>query len=112
MSQPNAPDREGDLEVRKQEKTAKPRRYVVVFHNDDYTTRDFVVSVLQEHFGKDVTEATQIMLHVHFKGWGIAGIYSRDVAETKVEKVVSSARSAGHPLKVTAEPEGFDESSS
>jgi ATP-dependent Clp protease adaptor protein ClpS len=112
VAQPNAPDREGDLEVRKQEKTAQPRRYAVVFHNDDYTTRDFVVSVLMEFFSKDETEATQVMLHVHFKGWGIAGVFSRDVAETKVEKVVASARSAGHPLKVTAEPEGFDEGSS
>lgn len=112
VTTPRAPAHEGDLEVREAQKTARPKRYAVVFHNDDYTTRDFVVSVLMEIFGKSVTEATQIMLHVHFKGWGIAGIYSRDVAETKVEKVTDCARSAGHPLKVTAEPEGFEGNSS
>jgi ATP-dependent Clp protease adaptor protein ClpS len=112
VTAPRAPDQESELDVRDEKKTARPRRYSVVFHNDDYTTRDFVVSVLMEFFGKTVTEATQIMLHVHFKGWGVAGVYTRDVAETKVEKVVACARSAGHPLKVTAEPEGFEGNSS
>jgi ATP-dependent Clp protease adaptor protein ClpS len=108
VTDPRAPAHEGELEVRDEKKTARPRRYSVVFHNDDYTTRDFVVDTLMEHFSKSVTEATQIMLHVHFKGWGIAGVYSKDVAETKVEKVTLSARAAGHPLKVTAEPEGSE----
>jgi ATP-dependent Clp protease adaptor protein ClpS len=112
VTAPRPPDQEGELDVREERKTARPRRYSVVFHNDDYTTRDFVVSVLMEIFSKNVTEATQIMLHVHFKGWGIAGVYSKDVAETKVEKVTASARDAGHPLRVTAEPEGFEGNSS
>jgi len=103
----DAPDRESEISVRERNETARPRRFAVVFHNDDYTTREFVVAVLVDLFNKTPTEATQIMLQVHYRGSGVAGVYSRDVAETKVEKVTQRAREAGHPLKVTAEPEGF-----
>lgn len=100
-------DREGDLGIAEERRVKRPRRYVVVFHNDDYTTQEFVVHVLVAVFHKDTTAATQIMLEVHHKGHGIVGVYSRDVAETKVAQVLGYAKKHGHPLKVTAEPEGY-----
>lgn len=101
-------DPEGDLAIQERKKTARPRRFVVVFHNDDYTTQVFVVHVLVTLFKKDMTEATQIMLHVHHRGWAVVGTYGRDVAESKVAQVIAYAKAQGHPLKVTAEPEGYD----
>ena len=77
----------------------------VVFHNDDYTTMEFVVHMLMKHFGKSVGEATQVMLEVHHKGAGRAGRYTRDIAESKVDAVMTEARESGMPLKLTAEPE-------
>lgn len=103
-----APHEEGDVAIQEREKTAVPRRFLVVFHNDDYTTQEFVVHVLMAIFHKDETSAFAIMLEVHHRGWGVAGTYSRDVAETKVEQVMNYARERGHPLKVTAEPEGYE----
>ena len=99
---------EGDLATRERHKTARPRRFVVVFHNDDYTTQVFVVHVLVTLFRKDMTEATRIMLHVHHRGWAVVGTYGRDVAESKVAQVTAYARAQGHPLKATAEPEGYE----
>ncbi len=78
----------------------------VLLHNDDYTTMDFVIHVLVAYFHKSTAEATHIMLQVHRKGIGVAGTYTRDVAETKVELVTQEARSQGMPLMVSAEPEG------
>ena len=86
-------------------KTASPRRFQVVFHNDDYTTMEFVITVLRQFFHKTDTEAMYVMLTVHKKGRGIAGVYSRDVAETKAGQVMDFAREHGMPLLVTAEPE-------
>ena len=71
---------------------SSPRKYKVVFHNDDYTTQEFVVLVLMRFFHKDETEATHIMLSVHHKGSAVAGVYSRDIAETKVVQVTDFAR--------------------
>lgn len=105
----NEPDGDGEIVLKERPITSEPRRFVVVFHNDDYTTQEFVVQVLMQIFHKDTAAATQIMLQVHHRGWGIAGIYGRDVAETKVEQVNAYARKRGHPLKVTAEPEGYGE---
>lgn len=102
------PEHQGDLATEERTGTQKPRRYVVVFHNDDYTTQEFVVSVLMRFFHKDITEATHIMLQVHRRGWGVAGVYTRDIAETKAEQVMACAKQKGHPLRCTAEPEGLE----
>ncbi len=98
-------EQEGDLATEKQSRTEKVRRYKVLFHNDDYTTMEFVILVLRKFFHKSETEATHIMLSVHHKGHGVAGIYTRDVAETKVDQVTNYAKEQGMPLLVTAEPE-------
>ncbi len=97
---------EGDLELVERPKTKRPRRYHVVLHNDDYTTMEFVVHVLMTFFHKSETEATQIMLQIHLKGYGIVGLFTRDVAETKAKQVMDYAKENGHPLRCTAEPEG------
>ena len=102
------PDEEGDVELLERPKTKQPRRYTVVFHNDDYTTMEFVVHVLMKYFHKDETAANHVMLSVHKKGKGIAGVYTYDIAETKVTQVISYAREQGHPLKVTMEPQGAE----
>jgi ATP-dependent Clp protease adaptor protein ClpS len=99
------PSREGELAVEKKKKLEKVRRWKVVFHNDDYTTMEFVVLVLMKFFHKSETEATHVMLSVHHKGHGVAGLYTKDVAETKVAQVMTYAREQGMPLRVTAEPE-------
>lgn len=98
-------EHEGDLGVAEERKTQKPRRYCVVFHNDDYTTMEFVVWLLMTVFHHDTTSAQRIMLHVHQKGMGVAGVYPREVAETKVQKVLDLARSHEFPLECTMEPE-------
>lgn len=77
----------------------EPPLFEVLLHNDDYTTMDFVVTVLQTVFAKNEEQATDIMLNVHKKGVGIAGVYTRDVAETKVAIVHDWARQEGHPLR-------------
>jgi ATP-dependent Clp protease adaptor protein ClpS len=98
-------DNEGDLATEKKRKVEKVRRYKVLFHNDDYTTMEFVVLVLMKFFHKSETEATHIMLSVHHKGYGVAGLYTKDVAETKVAEVHDFAKEYGMPLRLTAEPE-------
>jgi ATP-dependent Clp protease adaptor protein ClpS len=104
-----SPEHEDDLAVVEKPKVKRPRRYQVVLHNDDYTTMEFVVHVLMKFFHKSETESTQIMLHVHHKGYGIVGLFTRDVAESKAAQVMDYAKEHGHPLRCTAEPEGFDE---
>lgn len=96
-------------EARQRATTRRPRLYRVILHNDDYTTMEFVVYVLMEVFNKSRTEATQIMLHVHTKGKGTCGLYTFEVAETKVSVVASKARENGFPLKCTMEPAGSRE---
>jgi ATP-dependent Clp protease adaptor protein ClpS len=105
------PQKEGGVEIVERPTTKQPRRFHVVLHNDDYTTMEFVVHVIMKFFHKSETEATQIMLHVHHRGHGIVGVFTRDVAETKAEQVMHYAKGHGHPLRCTAEPEGFDGSS-
>jgi ATP-dependent Clp protease adaptor protein ClpS len=100
-----APNEGEDVDVKDRPKSATPRLYKVVFHNDDYTTQEFVIHVLRSIFHKTETEATFIMLTVHKKGSGVAGVYTRDIAETKVQQVTTLAREYGMPLLVTSEPE-------
>lgn len=86
-------------------KTKKPSLYKVLLLNDDYTPMEFVVLVLQRFFNKGQEDATQIMLHVHHKGVGICGVYTYEVAETKVTQVMDFSRQHGHPLQCTMEKE-------
>ena len=81
-----------------------PRMHQVVMLNDDYTPMEFVVIVLQEFFYKDREAATQIMLKIHLDGKGICGVYTRDIAATKVQLVLDAALHAGHPLQCLSEP--------
>ena len=96
---------EEDVITKKREEVEKPPLYRVVLHNDDYTTMEFVVLVLQKFFYKNETEANHIMLNVHKKGRGTAGIYTFEVAETKLSQVHSFAKSQQHPLKCSLEPD-------
>jgi len=86
-------------------KTKKPSLYRVLLLNDDYSPMEFVILVLEKYFNKTREEATHIMLHVHHKGVGICGIYTYEVAETKVTQVVDFARQNSHPLQCTMEKE-------
>ena len=92
---------------RRTQKTKPPQMYQVVMLNDDYTPMEFVVVAIQEFFGKDLEAATQIMLKIHLDGRGVCGVYSRDVAATKVDQVLDAAAKAGHPLKCISEPVEF-----
>lgn len=84
-------------------KIKKPKNYKVIMHNDDYTTMEFVIDVLVKIFNKSFIDAEKIMLDVHKKGRGIAGIYSYDIAMTKVTIAMSMAESEGFPFKLTIE---------
>ena len=88
---------------RRTQRTKPPRMYQVVMLNDDYTPMEFVVMVLQEYFKRDLETATQIMLKIHHEGRGVCGVYSKDVAATKVELVLAAARRGGHPLQCIME---------
>jgi ATP-dependent Clp protease adaptor protein ClpS len=96
-------EEQGDTAVR--ERVEKPRKYKVLLHNDDYTTMEFVVFILQQVFKHSLPAATRIMLQCHRTGVGVAGVYTREVAETRVDEVLSLARENGHPLQCTMEPE-------
>lgn len=87
-----------------QRKSEFPPRFVVIMHNDDYTTMEFVVLVLEDVFHKSSSEATSIMLTIHTKGKAICGNYPFEIAETKIETVHRMARQAGHPLRCTIQP--------
>ena len=89
---------------RRPQKTKPPQMFQVVLLNDDYTPMEFVVMVIQEFFNKDRETATQIMLKIHLDGKGVCGVFSKDVAATKVDQVSEAARKHGHPLQCVSEP--------
>ncbi len=107
-----AGDRKGDDEgtglgvaTRTRTRTKTPNPYKVLMLNDDYTPMEFVVHVLERFFQKNREEATRIMLHVHRRGVGVCGVYTYEVAETKVTQVMDLARQNQHPLQCTIEKE-------
>ena len=100
---PGGPDSGVMLETRT--KTQRPPLYKVLLLNDDYTPMEFVVHVLERFFQKNREEATRIMLHVHRRGVGVCGVYTYEVAETKVTQVMDLARQNQHPLQCTIEKE-------
>ena len=91
------------IATRTRAKPKKPSMYKVLLLNDDYTPMDFVVDVLVRFFAMDLEKATQVMLHVHTRGRGVCGVYSREVAESKVAQVNEYARLNQHPLLCTME---------
>ena len=120
MIEPNKPsntpspiDDDGDtgvaVKTRTRTRTKKPSMYKVLMLNDDYTPMEFVVYVLQRFFAMPQERARQIMLHVHQRGVGICGVYTYEVAETKVNQVMDLANENQHPLQCTIEKDGDDD---
>ena len=107
MSDDKNPERkrEGGTLLQERPKTKKPPLYKVLLHNDDYTTREFVVLILRDIFRKRDNDAVQIMMHVHNNGVGVAGVYTHEVAEAKVDKTMNLARKFEFPLQLTIEAE-------
>ena len=103
MSRRERHDEQSD--VLERNKVEKPKKYKVLLLNDDYTTMEFVVWVLQRVFHLSQAASTRVMLHIHNSGVGVAGLYTREIAETRVHQVLRLARDAGHPLQCTMEPE-------
>ena len=98
-------DKNGSNTKKKPRKTPPPPKYKVIYHNDDYTPMEYVVKLLKAVFNKSESDAVNIMLMVHKKGSGVCGIFTKDVAETKVFTVLKMARYDKHPLKCIMEPE-------
>ncbi len=96
-------EKQTGLVLEERTRTKKPPMYKVLLHNDDYTSRDFVVWVLQQVFHKDEQAATVIMMHVHNNGVGVAGVYTFEVAETKVTKTMQLAKAQQMPLQLSIE---------
>ncbi|MFO6422022.1 ATP-dependent Clp protease adapter ClpS [Motilimonas sp. KMU-193] len=103
MSKLNEPNYDNQLLDDVKTKIQPPSLYKVILNNDDYTPMDFVIEVLQRFFNADIEKATQIMLSVHHQGKGICGIYTAEIAETKVVQVNTYARDNEHPLLCTME---------
>ena len=98
-------DTEGMVDTQSRSEVKRPRKFKVLLHNDHYTSMEFVVEILSTIFYKSEAESVQIMLNVHEKGTGVAGIYPASIAETKIENVHQSAEANGFPLRCTMEPE-------
>ena len=100
-------DRKSDIGVmdRDDHKIEKPKKFKVVFHNDDYTPMELVVLLLKEIFHKSDDDAHRLMMDVHVKGRGIAGVYSKEIADTKCNSTIKTARSLGFPLLASVESE-------
>ena len=99
-----APKRQESVDVKERARTRRPPLYKVLLHNDDYTTKEFVVWVLQNVFHKSEGDAVAIMSHVHNHGVGVAGVFTFEVAETKVSKTMQLARAHEYPLQLSIEP--------
>ncbi|MBL7664905.1 MAG: ATP-dependent Clp protease adapter ClpS [Bacteriovoracaceae bacterium] len=104
MSNKNDTEEKSGVATIKREKLQPPPKYKILMHNDDYTTMEFVILVLKKFFNKTNEEAHALMLKVHTEGMAICGIYTHEVAESKVAKVTGFARKEGHPLKLSFEP--------
>ena len=105
MSSETEKDEQSGVATARKEKLQTPRMYKVLMHNDDYTTMEFVILVLQKFFQKNYDDAQSIMLAVHQRGFGVCGVYTFEVAESKTAKVMKYAKDNGHPLKCSIEPE-------
>ena len=101
---PGGNDSDSVVLERRTQRVGPPQMYQVVMLNDDFTPMEFVIVVIQEFFGKDHGTATQIMLKIHLDGRAVCGVYSRDVAATKVDQVMEAAHKSGHPLQCVSEP--------
>jgi ATP-dependent Clp protease adaptor protein ClpS len=98
-------DIEEEVVSKTREKVKRPSLYKVLLHNDDFTTMEFVVEILMSVFGKSPEDATRIMLNVHKRGIGLCGVYTYEIAETKVDRVHYLAREHGFPLRCSMEKE-------
>ncbi|MGX8697224.1 MAG: ATP-dependent Clp protease adaptor ClpS [Prevotella sp.] len=99
------PQEQSQVRSRTHENLQEPRRYKVTIYNDDFTTMEFVVKILREVFFKSAEEAERLMLKVHHGDKAVVGVYSYDIAVSKVKKATTMAREAGFPLRLTYEPE-------
>tara|TARA_B100001094_G_scaffold321124_1_gene368370 strand:+ start:3804 stop:4106 length:303 start_codon:yes stop_codon:yes gene_type:complete len=99
------PKKQKDILVKDKQRIGRPKRYKVVLYNDDYTPMNLVTSILMEVFNKGNQEAYSIMMSVHKRGRGVAGVYSRQIADTKISVAKNIARENGSPLHCEAEPE-------
>lgn len=100
---PPKPGRDGQVAVQEKVRVQQPKMYKVLIHNDNFTTMEFVIHVLMSVFRHTETSATRIMLHIHYSGVGVAGVYTREIAQAKARKVVEMARQAEYPLQCTFE---------
>ena len=105
MAEVNNPGTGTGVKSRERILVEEPRQYKVIFHNDDFTTMEFVTDVLRRVFNKPADEAVALMMKVHREGQAIVGIYSYDVAMTKAAQATTMARQEGFPLNITCEPE-------
>jgi len=105
MTTPSQGTPDGRVLERADDQTRVPPRYRVLLHNDDYTTMEFVVSILEGIFAKSPAEAFRIMMHVHLNGVGVCGVYPHEIAETKAALVHERARADGFPLRASLEEE-------
>ncbi len=99
-------DHEHSTQTLERTDTVRPRLFRVLLLNDDYTPMDFVTMVLRRYFRQDAAQAQAVMLSVHQRGQGVAGVYTREVAESKVAQVTDHARQEEYPLELDIEPEG------
>jgi len=98
-------DRQEGIEVLERPKTKRPTLHRVILHNDAYTTQEFVVHILSNYFRKTSTEAMYVMLKAHTSGKAIVGVYTKDIAESRVARAMDDSRKEGHPLMLTTEPD-------